>query len=496
MTELSFPEVARGRELGADEIARLVPELRVELLNAQFDLRRAATSVLVLVAGDDREGCHELIDRLHEWMDARQLDTEVLLERTEEDRRYPRFRRYWTALPRHGRTAIHFGAWVYDALHGRVVGKLKKKKLQRLLQRVRCFEKALADDGMLVVKFWVHSSKERLAKRIEKRAQHPDGWRSTALDQQFFEHHAALVTEGQGLVARTDAPHAPWIVLDGEDDARRDFTAARSLCDALQAHLGAPPAASPQAAPLAAAPPATNRLRELDLTLKLDEAEYDARLAAAQRRLSDLSIEASERGVPSVFVFEGSDAAGKGGAIRRMTRAMPASVYRVFPISAPTEEERAHPWLWRFWTRLEPAGHMSIFDRSWYGRVLVERVEGFADVAAWRRAYGEIREFEEQLLRSGAALAKFWLHIDAKEQLRRFEAREQTPYKKYKIGAEDYRNRARWDDYVVAADEMLARTHAADAPWVLVPANDKRHARVQVIEAVCARLEESLSRVR
>ncbi|HXZ85791.1 MAG TPA: polyphosphate:AMP phosphotransferase, partial [Myxococcota bacterium] len=211
-----------------------------------------------------------------------------------------------------------------------------------------------------------------------------------------------------------------------------------------------------------------------------------------QGRLARLSREARRTGLASVVVFEGADAAGKGGAIRRLTRAMAARDYHVVPISAPTEEERAHPYLWRFWTRLPGAGRMAIFDRSWYGRVLVERVEGYAKPEEWRRAYLEIPAFESELLAGGIALCKIWLHIDREEQLRRFREREQTPYKKYKIGPEDYRNRGHWEEYVEAAEEMFARTDRAEAPWNVIAADDKRRARVLALERVCETLERGL----
>ncbi|MHC5023876.1 MAG: hypothetical protein ACYTGG_08180, partial [Planctomycetota bacterium] len=202
--------------------------------------------------------------------------------------------------------------------------------------------------------------------------------------------------------------------------------------------------------------------------------------------------QARDAGVTTVLVFEGWDAAGKGGVIRRITGSMSAADYTVVPIAAPTDEERDHHYLWRFWRKLPRAGRMIIFDRSWYGRVLVERVEGFARPDEWRRAYAEINDFEQQLAGRGYVVQKFWLHLDPDEQLRRFESRAKTPYKKYKLTDEDYRNRERWDDYVAAANEMIARTSAREAPWHVIPANDKRWARVETLKILCAALQERL----
>ncbi len=235
-------------------------------------------------------------------------------------------------------------------------------------------------------------------------------------------------------------------------------------------------------------------LHEVDLERKVSKKTYQRRLGECQVHLRGLSEWARAENLSSVLVFEGSDAAGKGGSIRRLTAAMPARNYHVVRIAAPTEEERVRHYLWRFWRHLPRAGCMTIFDRSWYGRVLVERVEGFASPAEWDRAYDEIVDFEDQLVESGIVVRKFWLTIDAEEQLRRFEAREKTPYKRHKITDEDYRNRNRWDDYAKAVDEMVARTSTEDAPWLIVPANDKRAARLQVLEAVTEALEQAHSR--
>jgi polyphosphate kinase 2 (PPK2 family) len=236
-----------------------------------------------------------------------------------------------------------------------------------------------------------------------------------------------------------------------------------------------------------------NALAAIDLAMRFSEDDaYEAALDKQQGALARLTREAREEGLSSVVVLEGWDAAGKGGAIRRLTGAMEVRDYRVVPIAAPTPEEQARHYLWRFWRHLPPAGQMTIFDRSWYGRVLVERVEGFARPEAWERAYDEILDFERQLLEHGTVLLKFWLHIDADEQLDRFAAREKTPYKKYRIGTDDYRNRARRADYVTAANEMVARTSTKAAPWHLIPANDKRYARVAVVRTLCGALRKAL----
>jgi polyphosphate kinase 2 (PPK2 family) len=233
-------------------------------------------------------------------------------------------------------------------------------------------------------------------------------------------------------------------------------------------------------------------LDHVDLSRTITAKSYDRLLKKHQRRLYELTWHAKKKQRSTIAVFEGWDAAGKGGAIRRLTAAMDARLYKVISVASPSDEEIAHHYLWRFWRHLPRAGYVTIYDRSWYGRVLVERVEGLATEEEWQRSYQEINDFEEQLHEHGIILSKFWLHIDKDEQLRRFREREKTPWKEYKITDEDWRNREKWDDYRDAVNDMVAHTSTEYAPWILMPANDKRLARVEVVKTVCRRLEAVL----
>jgi polyphosphate:AMP phosphotransferase len=486
-------------KLSKAEFEAVEPGLRVELLNAQFDLQqRGDTALLVLLAGDDRVGCDEVFDRLHQWMDARRIDAAVFpAQLTDEEHAWPPFWRYWQALPGRGRTGLFFGGWVNEPLVARLTGKLGKRELGRRIEQVRALERTLVADGTTLLKLWIHLPHEEHRKRVRRARRKPEKeWRVEDGDIRLFERLDEALPLAEDFLQRTDTAHAPWVVVDGSDDRQRDVSVGRAVLGALQRALATPveaPGATVEVAVEVAVPDfGRGPLDELDLATVLPEDEYEQRLEQLQARLSKLSRKARRKGVASVLVFEGWDAAGKGGAIRRLTGAMSARDVKVLTIAAPTDEERAHHYLWRFWRRLPRPGRMAIFDRSWYGRVLVERVEGFATEAEWRRAYEEIDEFESQLVEHGLPLCKFWLHIDREEQERRFRAREHTPYKKYKLTDEDRRNRARWDEYVRAVHEMLHRTSTPAAPWTLVAANDKRHARIRVLEQVCARLEERL----
>jgi polyphosphate:AMP phosphotransferase len=498
-----FEDAEVGHELSKEEHKQAQVSLRVDLLNAQFDLRRAGFSVLVIISGDDRFGRSEIVDLLHEWMDARYLVTNVFTAPSEEERERPRLWRYWQGLPPRGRIGIHLGGPGFGAIVDRLNGD-DDATFERRTARVRRFEETLADDGVLVLKFWLHVPRSELKKRLKRAKKDPArAWLVDREDRRILKRYGELMGIAERFLRATDTPHAPWRIVETTDSRYRDVAIAAAILGALQKRLaeagaanGAPAVAAARGGSLAGggapAPVALDGrgpLDRVDLAAALPYDDYRARLEELQARFAELARRGWDAGVSPVIAFEGWDAAGKGGAIRRLTRAVPAKLYRVIPVGAPTEEERSYPWLWRFWRHLPRAGRMVIFDRSWYGRVLVERVEDFAREDEWRRAYDEINDFEDQLVERGCPVVKFWLHLDPDEQLRRFKERERTPYKKYKITDEDYRNRARWDDYVAAVNEMVVRTSSAASPWHLIAANDKRWARVEVLRRVCEALE-------
>lgn len=484
---LAAPHVSR------EAYAAREPAVRVGLINAQFDLRTSDAPVLLLLAGDDRIGVTEAVQLLHEWLDARHLDTHIFDQPTPEEREHPDYWRYWNALPARGRIGIFVGGWPIDVIGARAAERLETPGFERALQQAREFERTLAAEGTLLLKFWVHTEAAERARRLERARREPGrNWRVEPEDWSLHEIFSRLEDDVRHLLSVTDEPWAPWHVLDGRDDRTRDLALVETILTVLRERLDTGRPMQVPAPPLSLLPPRPQRLASVDLKPARQGVDYGARLDAAQARLAELSRRAREVGQATVLVFEGWDAAGKGGSIRRITKALSVRDYRVVPIAAPDESERAHHWLWRYWRQLPRAGTMLILDRSWYGRVLVERVEGYADTAAWHRAYAEIRAFEMQLVERGHVLLKFWLHIDPAEQLARFQARESTPYKKYKITDDDYRNRARWDDYVTAAEEMFARTDIPQAPWHIVAMNDKKAGRINILESICAALAARL----
>jgi AMP-polyphosphate phosphotransferase len=513
-----FETAEIGRTVSREEYEAEEPKLRLDLLEAQRALQKAGVPVVLLFAGADGAGKGETVKRLLEWLDARGLDAHAFGPPTDEERERPRWWRYWMRLPPRGRIGIFFGSWYSEPLTDRAFGRLGRGRFDRMLSEIAFFEQMLAADGALMVKLWIHLSKKALRRRLHRLEQDPaTRWKVTQADWKHFKKYDRYIEASEEVIRRTDTSLAPWLLVEATDDRYRDLTAGRTLLERFRERLAAverpaPAAAAAEAAAVAAASApaqvttarkarsAAARAHEASLTIldrvdlaaKVEPAEYEKRLDKAQGRLGKLVRAAFEKGRSSVVVFEGWDASGKGGNIRRLTAAMDPRTYRVISVAAPTDEEKAHHYLWRFWRHVPRAGYVTVYDRSWYGRVLVERVEGFARPDEWSRAYLEINDFEQQLVSHGVVLAKFWLHVDQKEQLRRFHERETVAWKAHKIGPEDWRNREKWPAYEDAVVDMIARTSTHEAPWTLVGANDKRSARIKVVETLCQRLAAAL----
>lgn len=398
--------------------------------------------------------------------------------------------RFWRRLPAKGRMGIFLGSWYTEPIVERTFGRIGDGRFHRRLDAICDFEKMLDQEGVALVKIWLHISKDQMRRRLKALEKDPDQrWRVTPRDWKFFGKYDRFRSVSEQALMHTSTGWAPWHILEATDKRYRDLKVGEVLLESLKERLTrdskAPP---PERRPYLAKPPQVNVLRALDLGKKVEESRYEKALKKKQAELSFLSRRLYEEKRSLILVFEGPDAAGKGGAIRRLTAAMDMRNARHISIAAPTEEERAHPYLWRFWRHLPRLGRVTIFDRSWYGRVLVERVEGFCTMAEWQRAYAEINGFEEELAQFGHILIKFWLAISSKEQLRRFKERQETPYKQYKITQEDWRNRAKWDAYEAAALDTFEKTSTSQAPWVLVEGEDKNHARLKVLDEVNRRL--------
>jgi polyphosphate:AMP phosphotransferase len=476
-----------------------VPGARAGLLEVQRELATSKLAPVVIVGGVEGVGKGEVMNLLLEWMDARGVEAYAFGEPTDEERERPRYWRFWRVLPPKGKMAILLGSWYTEPIIDRAYERIDDALFERELRRIRDLERMLLSEGVPVIKFWLHLAKKVHQKRLKKVLKDPDRrWLVSQQTLEFAERYDAFRVVSEECLRLTSTDVAPWHVVEAANARYRNLTVAntliRSLKEALENSAAQPSKqGSSKGKHTLPRPPKVNVISQLDMSLALPDEEYERKLSRHSGRLGRLAQELYTSRRSMILVFEGPDAAGKGGTIRRLTGVMDARRYRVMSVGAPTDEEAAHPYLWRFWRNLPREGQVTIYDRSWYGRVLVERIEGFAQPGEWRRAYGEITEFEAQLAEFGTIVLKFWLALSPEEQLRRFQDRDETPYKQYKLTAEDWRNREKWDGYEAAACEMIERTSTDQAPWVLVEANDKRWARVKVMRTVMRRLKEALS---
>jgi polyphosphate:AMP phosphotransferase len=493
-----FESAEIGHQISKAAYREALPALRAALLEAQVDLDTNKKSpVVVLISGQDGAGKGETINTLYEWMDPRFITTLAFAEPSDEERDRPAMWRYWRSLPPKGRVGIFAGSWYSDPIRQRLLGEIPMKELDARADQINRFEQMLVNEGALVLKFWFHLTKEAQKKRLKALESDPrTAWRVTQWNWDRLKTYDRLQAVAGHFLRVTNTSWAPWVVVEGTDDRYRSLTVGKILLDAIRQKLASPDRpASPLSPMVRVDTDGRNVLSELDLNLKLADKPYGVELARWQARLSELVRDPRFKSRALVCAFEGADAAGKGGAIRRIGAALDARQYRIVPVAAPTEEERAQPYLWRFWRHLPRKGQVVIFDRTWYGRVLVERVEGFCSENDWTRAYSEINDFEHELTDAGVIVAKFWLQISQEEQLRRFQEREKIEFKRFKITQEDWRNREKWAAYQQAICDMVERTSTGAAPWTLVEANDKNHARVKILRTLCERLEAELGRV-
>jgi polyphosphate:AMP phosphotransferase len=492
-----FEALESGKFLDGEEYDRREELLRHELLRCQFELAARQVPMIVVVAGMDGAGKGRLVHRLNVWMDPRGIETNALWMHSDEEESRPWFWRFWRKLPARGSIGIFLGSWYRQALRDAFEGEVNRARQAHYLQQINSFERLLSADGYLIAKLFLHVTREtqrlQLAEEAPKKQQNP---RVDADAKAWWSAYPRVLECAQDIALQTDTGHAPWHLLEADDRNYREIRAGEILLQAMQQFLqrsqGDQQEAPASDGEALARVPQPTLLDRVDREARLSKDKYRRKLAKYQGRLQDLAWRAHRERRSLVAVFEGWDAAGKGSAIRRVTAAIDPRLYHLVQYAAPTDEERAHHYLWRFWRNIERDGRATLFDRSWYGRVLVERVEHLATPAEWQRAYHEINQFEEQLVEHGSIVAKFWIHISPEEQLRRFKEREETPRKQYKITPDDWRNRDKWHDYELAVEDMVAHTSTARAPWTLVAGNSKYYARIQILKTLCKALRAAL----
>ena len=477
------------------DFASVLAPLRDALLQAQVLLHEDKPfAIALIVTGLPTAGRSETVNQFLEWLNPKYVKVHALEAPTKESRTRPPLWRFWNSLPARGEIAIYFTGWYDDYLLPALFDPKKAARHeQRTVERIRQLEAMLIRDRVRIVKLHLHVDEKLQKERIKKlRQDKAKQWRVTDEELWLARHYRKVDRIFSRCLESTSSPVAPWHIVDGADHDRRAFETGSLLLQEIE--LGLKRARHAVPATQVAAPvvgDVTVFPTRQDGDAIADDA-YDAELEKLQGRLALLTRENkfAKRGV--VLAFEGMDAAGKGGAIRRVTAALDARQYSVIPVSAPSPEEAARPYLWRFWRHISCRGELTIYDRSWYGRVLVERVRDLAAEADWRRAYDEINEFEKQLTEHGLIVVKFWLAIGKDEQLKRFEERDNDPLKAFKVDPEDWANRRFYDDYQRAASDMIKRTDTKHAPWMVVEADDKKYARLKVLRAVCEAIEKAI----
>ena len=504
-------KVDLSKKLSKEEYKEKMSHLETRIGQLQRECKALKIPIMIVFEGFGAAGKGLQIGRLIQSMDPRGFHVFPIKNETEEERMHPFLWRFWTKTPEKGRIAIYDGSWYRRVLIDRFEKRTKEKELPEAFHSINSFEKQLTDDGTVIIKLFLDISRKEQKKRFEKLQKNKEtAWRVTQGDLERnakYNEYAAMMED---MLFKTDTDYAPWTIIEATD---RRFATVKIYTTVIKAMADQIEKQERQKKKVTAdqetedhmnvsevAREADKELRELqvsilskaDLLLKYSREEYEEILDKLQKKIEKLHGELYRRRIPVVLGFEGWDAGGKGGAIKRLTAKMDARGYAVNPTASPNDIEKAHHYLWRFWRAMPKAGHVAIFDRTWYGRVMVERIEGFCTKEEWQRAYKEINDMEKDLYDAGAVVIKFWMHIDKDEQERRFRERQENPEKQWKITDEDWRNREKWDQYEDAVNEMLLRTSTDYAPWVVVEGNDKNYARVKVLKTVVDAIEERL----
>ena len=480
---------------------RVMDEAEEKLGLLQREGKDAGIPVILVFEGMGAAGKGVQINRLIQALDPRGFDVYACDRPTEDEQMRPFLWRYWTKTPAKGRIAVFDRSWYRSVQVDRFDGLTREDKLGDAYQDILSFEKQLCDDGTVIMKFFLYIDKEEQKKRFKKlEGSKETSWRVTEEDWNRNKDFDRYLKMNEEMLEKTDTDYAPWVIIEAVDKDYAALKIVSTVMDRLEYELEH---RRPEDGKQAQRQESKTRerfkngvLSGIDLSKSLTEEEYKTRLKKLQKRLAELHSELYRLRIPVVIGFEGWDAGGKGGAIKRLTSNLDPRGYRVNPTAAPNDIEKVHHYLWRFWNSVPKAGHIAIFDRTWYGRVMVERIEGFCSEAEWRRAYQEINEMESHMANAGAVVLKFWLHIDKDEQERRFKERQANPAKQWKITDEDWRNREKWDQYEEAVNEMLIRTSTTYAPWIVVEGNDKRYARVKVLQTVVDALEKKVKEVK
>ena len=476
-----------------DELKQRLKAAQEKLEGQQMKLKDRKLPVLVLIEGWGAAGKGSAIGQIIKNIDPRFFKVFTMpAAPTEEEARKPFLYRFFEKIPEAGKFTLLDSGWMNQIMEEKLSGALDDKTYAQRVDSVKRFERTLTDNGYLVLKFFFHISKKEQASRIQRlQADKDTAWRVSKGDLWQNHHYDDCMEAFDRYLDDTNTPSAPGYVIDSKSKKFAELQVLETMCMGIDTALHNESLAVPllqNVFPLIKMP----KLKDVPLDKTISEEEYKLQLRLLQEKLGHLHNRLYRKRVPVVIVYEGWDAAGKGGNIKRLTGALDPRGFEVHPIASPEPKEKARHYLWRFWTRLPKDGHIAIFDRSWYGRVMVERLEGFCSENDWQRAYYEMNEFEQELHNWGAVILKFWVQIDKDTQLARFTDRQNTPSKQWKITDEDWRNREKWDLYEQAVDEMLQKTSTTYAPWHILESVDKKYARIKALQTVIDALEKAL----
>ncbi|MDE5863419.1 MAG: polyphosphate:AMP phosphotransferase [Lachnospiraceae bacterium] len=486
-------EWSKGDKPSGEELDRRLDEAREKLAARQIAVKEKKLPVLILLEGWGAAGKGSVLGKIIRNMDPRFFKVEAMKRPTEEEKRKPFLYRHFVKIPEAGKFVFFDGGWMDEVTREYVRGGMKEKQYHKRIQSVRNFERQLTDNGYLVMKFFFHISQKEQAERIDSLMSNKNTKWRIGEEEIWQNTHYDEYMRGYGrYLFDTDQSGAPWYLIDSQNRKWAELQVLETMISGIDVALLNSRLAAPilqNTFPLKPIP----KLSEIALEdKKLTDEEYRKELKSCQKRLRDLHNELYRKRIPVIIAYEGWDAAGKGGNIKRIASALDPRGYEVHPIASPEPHEKARHYLWRFWNRLPKDGHIAIFDRTWYGRVMVERLEGFCSENDWQRAYNEMNEFEKELSDWGAVVIKFWVQIDKDTQLERFTLRQNTPEKQWKITDEDWRNREKWDMYEEAIDEMLQKTNTTYAPWYVLESNDKKYARIKALKTVIKEIEKKL----
>ena len=477
---------------GDEEITERLQKARAELTGMQLSIKEKKLPVLVIFDGWGGAGKGSVLGKVIKNLDPRFYKTETLSKPSEDELRRPFLYRYFARIPEAGKFSFFDGSWMDEITKAKLLDYTDENGYHRQLTSIKRFERQLSDNGYLVVKFFFHISKREQKKRLkELEDSKSTSWRVDKWDRWQNKHYDKCVEVYDEYLEATNQFIAPWYFIDSKNRKWAELQVTellvKSIGIALQ-NTGRAAAVLQNTFPLMQMP----KLAEIKLDQKMSDKEYDTELKELQAKLSHLHNKIYHEKIPVIIAYEGWDAAGKGGNIKRLTAALDPRGFEVHPIASPEPHEKNRHYLWRFWTRLPKDGHVAVFDRTWYGRVMVERLEGFCSENDWQRAYNEINEFEKELYDWGAVIVKFWVQIDKETQLARFTYRQNTPEKQWKITDEDWRNREKWSLYEDAVNEMIQKTSTEFAPWHILESNDKHYARIKAIRTVIEEIEKKL----